>query len=53
MRGVSPRASHEFAEEITSLRALAAWLEDAMQEKVSAWVRSGKPPTPGRPGLGL
>jgi hypothetical protein len=33
-RGVSLRASRDFAEEFTALRALAAWLEDAMQEEV-------------------
>jgi hypothetical protein len=37
-------ASRDFAEEITSLRALVAWLEDDMQEEVSAWVQSGQLP---------
>jgi hypothetical protein len=32
----------DFAEEITALRALVAWLEDTMQEEVRAWVRSGQ-----------
>jgi len=35
-------ASRDFAEEITALRALVAWLEDDMQEEVGAWVRSGQ-----------
>jgi hypothetical protein len=35
-------ASQDFAEEITALRALMAWLEDDMQEEVRAWVQSGQ-----------
>ena len=35
-------ASRDFAEEITALRALVAWLEDTMQEEVRAWVQSGQ-----------
>lgn len=37
-------ASHDFAEEISTLRALVAWLEDDMQEEVSAWVQAGQLP---------
>jgi hypothetical protein len=36
--------SRDFGEEITTLRALVAWLEDAMQEDVRTWVRSGQLP---------
>jgi ADP-glucose pyrophosphorylase len=38
--------------EITAPWALMVWLGDAMQEEVCAWVRSGRPHTPGRPGPG-
>ena len=44
MRGVRPRTNHDFAEEITALRALVAWLEDATQEEIRAWMRWGGPP---------
>jgi hypothetical protein len=37
-------ASRDFAEEITALRALVAYLEDEMQVEVHAWVRSGQLP---------
>ncbi len=37
-------ASQDFADEINALRALVAWLEDDMQEEVSAWVQSGQLP---------
>jgi hypothetical protein len=37
-------ASRDFAEEITALRGLVAWLEDDMQGEVSAWVQSGQLP---------
>jgi hypothetical protein len=33
-------ASRDFAEEITALQALVAYLEDEMQVEVRAWVRS-------------
>jgi hypothetical protein len=36
MHDVSPRASRDFAQEISALRALVAWLEDAKQEEVRA-----------------
>jgi len=37
-------ASRDFADEITALRGLVAWLEDDMQEEVSSWVQSGQLP---------
>jgi hypothetical protein len=37
-------ASQDFAEEITALRGLVAWLEDDMQAEVNAWVQSGQLP---------
>ena len=37
-------ASRDFAEEITALRALVAWLEDKMQVEVRAWVQAGQLP---------
>lgn len=37
-------ASRDFAEEITALRALVAWLEDKMQVAVRAWVQTGQLP---------
>jgi hypothetical protein len=37
-------ASRDFADEITALRALVAWLEDKMQVEVRAWVGSGQLP---------
>jgi hypothetical protein len=37
-------ASREFAEEITALQSLVAWLEDDMQEEVRSWVQSGQLP---------
>jgi len=37
-------ASRDFAEEITALRALVAWLSDDMQEEVRSWVQSGQLP---------
>jgi hypothetical protein len=37
-------ASRDFAEEITALRALVAWLEDKMQAEVRAWVQAGQLP---------
>jgi hypothetical protein len=35
-------ASRDFAEEITALRALVAWLEDKMQAEVRTWVQAGQ-----------
>jgi hypothetical protein len=37
-------ASRDFAEEISALRALVAWLEDHMQEEVRSWVQLGHLP---------
>jgi hypothetical protein len=44
MHGVSLRASRDFAEELTALRAIVAWREGAKQEEVRAWVWSGQLP---------
>jgi ADP-glucose pyrophosphorylase len=38
--------------EVTAPWALVAWLGDAMQEEVRAWVRSERPHTPGQLGPG-
>jgi hypothetical protein len=41
--GFAP-ASRDFAEEISVLGALVAWLEDKMQVEVQAWVHAGHLP---------